>query len=380
MEEEKKEVLNEPMEKSFEAEAADPAKRVGTAPTKASSKDTETDSQSPVGALGSTSDLKKASTSHLGNTEDTVQVDPSPVRPIEPELSKYEDKFRNCCQFLVLLDMCSTNYPDEAALFTRIAEAFLKLAWEPIEMSKHRGSHLWPDYLDLWEGHPSPYARFQIWGDYGGSVYDGQGVHVYIITTQVLVWRAAKSTNRLLNLISNNQSWNKWRAHQSLDSEGIRDRTIEVFRHPYTDTGHDSFPDRFFSKIKGHIRESCPDQWSCDIIIPSFVENFFFDDNNEPMLAWIETLRYYDALNGSTKAQKPNTWDSFIYYQLAIDRDRRQVLRESFEANAYSVGLFADDAVASGSHCPWPTSWTMATCFLSADHTELLYPQFRIPM
>lgn len=302
-----------------------------------------------------------------------------PVRPLEPELSKYEDRFRNCCQFLVLLDMCLTNYPDEAALFTRLVEAFLKLAWEPIEMSKHQGSHLWPDQLDLWGVSPSPYARSQARGDHEGPVYDGHGVYVYSITTQVLVWRATKSAKRLLNLVSNNQSWNKWMAHQSLNYEAIRDRTIEVFRPPNTDTGHDYFPDRFLSKIKGHIRESFLNRWSCDTIIPSFVEDFFFDDNNEPMLAWTETLRNY-VFNDSTKAQKPDIWESFLCYQLAIDRDRRQVLRESFESNAYSVGLFAGDVITPGSRCPYTTSWAMAAYFLSADHTELLYPQFRILM
>ena len=356
----------------------EPAKRDGAPLTEAGSGDAKADSSLSVGALGSTSDLKKASTSHLGKTEGPV--DPSPVRPSEPELSKYQDKFLNCCQFLVLLDMCLTNYPDEAALFTRIVEAYLKVAWEPIEMSKHQGSRLWTDRLDLWEGFPSPYARSKVWGDHEGSYYQEQGIHVYIITTQVLVWRAAKSMNRLLSLVSNDQSWNKWRAHQSLTTEEIRDRTIEVFRTPNTDTGHDYFSDRFLSKIKGHIRESFLDRSSYDIIIPSFVEDFFFDDNNEPMLAWTETLRYYDLLNDSTKAQKPSIWQSFICYQLAIDKDRRQVLRESFEANAYSVGLFAGDVIAPGSHCPYATSWEMATYFLSADHTELLYPQFRIPM
>ena len=372
------EVPNEPTEKSFEAEDVEPAKQVGAALTKASSKDTETDSQSPVGALGSASDLKKASTSHLGKTEGTVQVDPSPVRPIEPELAKYEYQLWNCSQFLILLDMCLTNYPDETVLLTRMVKAFLKLAWEPIEMGKHQGSRLWPDYLDLSEAFSSPYARFKVWEDHEGSFYDGQGIYVYTIMVQVLVWRAAKSTNKLLSLVSNDQRWNEWKAHQSLDYEAIRDRTIEVFRPPYTDAGHD-FPDRFFSKIKGHIRESSLDQWSCPIIIPSFVENFF-NDNNGPMLAWTETLRSYDAFNSSTKARKPDTLESFIRYHLAIDRDRRQVLRESFEANAYSVGLFSNDRLARGSHCPYPTSWLIATYSLSVDHTELLYPQFRIPM
>jgi len=376
--EKEREAPNGPTEKSLEAEVAVPAERVGTPQTKVDSTDTKTDSLLSVEALGFISDLEKAGTPHLGKTE--RPVDPPPVRPFEPELSKYEDKFRNCCQFLVLLDMCLTNYPDEAALFTRMVEAFLKLAWEPIEMSKHRGSHLWPDQLDILEGFPSPYARFQDLGDHQSCGYGGQGIYVYVITTQVLVWRAAKSTNKLLGLVSNDQRWSKWVVHQSLSDEAIRDRTIEVFRPLNTDTGHDCFPDRFLSKIKGHIRESFLDQWSCDIVVPSFVENFFFDDKNEPMLAWAETLRYYDTFNDCTKAQNPNTWESFMCYQLAIDRDRRQVLREGFEASAYSVGLFTNDAVAPGSHCPYTTSWAMATYFLSADHTELLYSRFKIPM
>ena len=383
MEEEKKKVSNEPMEKSFEAEAVDPAKRVGTALTNAGSKDTETDSQSPVRALRSTSDLKKASTSHLGNTEDTVRVDPSPDRPIEPELPKYEDQFQNCCQFLILLDMCSTNYPDEAALFTRMVKAFLKLAWEPIEMSKHRGSHLWPAYLDLLGFFQSQYIRFRDWGFgdfFENSGFFEHGVYVYSITTQVLVWRAAKSTNRLLSLVSSDQGWNKWKSNQSLKDEEIRDQTIEAFRPPNTDTSHDCFQDHFLSTIQGHSREPSLNRLSCDIVMPSFVENFFFDDNNEPMPAWIETLRYYDAFYNSKKAQKPNTSNSFICYQLAIDTDHAQALRKNLEANAYSVGLFADDMVDRGSHCPCPTSWAMATYFLSADHAELLYPHFKIPM
>ena len=380
MEEEENEVPNSLTKKSPEAEAVDAAEPVGTTLTKASAKETETDPQSPVRALGSTSDLEKASTSHLGKTEGTVQVDPSPMRPIEPELSKYQDQFWNCCQFLILLDMCLTNYPDEAALFTRVVEAFLKLAWEPIEMSKYRGSNLWPDHLDLSGFFQSPYIRFRDWGfrDFENLGLLEHGV--YSITTQVLVWRAAKSTNRLLSLVSSDQSWNKWKNNQCLKDEEIRDRTIEVFRPPNTDTSHDCFQDHFLSKIQGHTRESSLNRWSCDIIMPSFVENFFFDDNNEPMPPWIETLRYYDAFNNSKKAQKPNTSKSFICYQLAIDRDHAQALRKNFEANAYSVGLFADDTVDPGSHCPYPTSWTMATYFLSADHAELLYPQFRIPM
>ncbi|PWW77872.1 hypothetical protein C7212DRAFT_176264 [Tuber magnatum] len=300
-------------------------------------------------------------------------VNPPPARPFEPELSKYEDKFRNCCQFLVLLDMCLTNYPRQASLFTRMVETFLKLAWEPIEMSKHRGSYLWPDRLDILEGFPSPYARFQDWGgDYENCGYGGQGIYVYVITTQVLVWRAIKSTKRLLNLVSGDQGWSDWAIRQSLDDKEIRDRTIEAFRSLGASTSHDCFPDRFCAKIKGHVRESFLDQWSCDIAIPSFVEDFFFDDKNEPLSAWIETLRYYDTFSDSTKSQTPNIWEYFMRYQLTIDNDRRQALRESFETRAYSVGLFTNGAVTHSSHCPYTISWAMVTYVLSADHTELL--------
>ncbi|CUS15020.1 unnamed protein product [Tuber aestivum] len=305
---------------------------------------------------------------------------PRPMSSFEPKLSKYEDKFRNCCQFLVLLDMCSTNYPDEVIMFTRMVNGFLKLAWEPIEMSKHRGSHLWPDRLDILEGFPSSYARFQDWRDYENCGYGGQGIYVYVITTQVLVWRAVKSAKRLLNLVSDDQDWSEWMIGQSLDDKEIRDRTIEAFRCLGTGTSHDYSPDRFFAKIKGHIRESFLDQWSCDIAIPSFVEDFFFDDKNEPMPAWTETLRYYDTFSDCAGTQMPNTWEYFMRYQFTIDRDRREALRENFEARAYAVGLFTNGAVTHSSHCPYTTSWAMVTYALSADHTELLYPKFRVPI
>ncbi|KAG0127850.1 hypothetical protein HOY82DRAFT_624186, partial [Tuber indicum] len=373
--EKEREVLNRPTEKSFEAGVVEPTRLVATPTAKVCCPmDIKTLPLLCVGGTrGCTSRFKRASTSHPGKIEESV--DPPPLSPFEPELSRYEDKFRNCCQFLVLLDMCLANYPDEKALFIRMVEAFLKLAWEPIEMSKHRGSHLWPDRLDILEGFPSPYARFQDWGDVENCGYGGQGTYVYAITTQVLVWRAIKSTNRLLHLVHKDQNWSKWGVHQSLDGEAIRDRTVEVFRRLGTDTSHDCFLDRFFSKIKGHIKESFLDQWSCDIAIPSFVEDFFFDHKNEPMSAWTETLRYCDTFSDSAKAQTPNTWESFMRYQLTIDRDRRHALRESFEAKAYSVGLFTNGAVTHGSHCPYTTSWAMVTYVLSADHTELLYPK-----
>ncbi|CUS15022.1 unnamed protein product [Tuber aestivum] len=276
----------------------------------------------------------EASASNPDDSYTEEPVDPSNARPSEPELSKYEDKFRNCCQFLILLDMCLINYPDEVSLFTRMVKAFLKLAWEPIEMSRHRGSQLWPDHLESPSGYPPPYARFIDRTNLEGCGYGGQGIYVYVITTQVLVWRAIKSTNKLLKLVSNHQSWSNWMIRQSLDDKKIRDRTIEAFRPPAIDTSPDCFPDRFFSKIKGHVKESFLDQWSCDIAIPSFVEDFFFDKKNGLMLAWAETLRYYDTFSDRAGTQVSNTWEHFMRYQFTIDKDRREALRENFEARA----------------------------------------------
>ncbi|PWW77876.1 hypothetical protein C7212DRAFT_276900 [Tuber magnatum] len=328
----------------------------------------------PVAEVEPSAGLAEGSTSQSDVLYPEEPDNPSPAKPVEPELSKYEDKFRNCCQFLILLGRCLENYPKEERLFTQMVEAFLKPAWEPIEMSKHQGSQLWPEQLEGPGEFPPPYARFLDWGDYENCGY-GQGIYVYVITTQVLVWRAVKSTNRLLKLVSNDKGWSKWTIDKSLGDEAIRDQTTEVFRRLDADTSRDCFPDRFYSKIKGHIRESLLDQWSCDIVVPSFVEDFFFDDKNEPLSAWTETLRYYDTFSDSTKSQTPNIWEYFMRYQLTIDNDRRQALRESFEARAYSVGLFTNDAVIPSSHCPHTTSWEIVTYVLSADHTEELYPQ-----
>ncbi|RPA93199.1 hypothetical protein L873DRAFT_1793824 [Choiromyces venosus 120613-1] len=298
--------------------------------------------------------------------------------PFEPELSKYQDQFQNCCQFLVLLDMCLINYPNEEPLFTRMVKKFLKQAWEPIEMSKHRGSHLWPDNLERLGEYPPPYARFLDGGDYLHCGYGGQDIHVYVITTQVLVWRAIKSTKRLLALVHKDPNWSLWSIDQSLDDKAIRDRTIEVFRRDSTDTDHDYFPDRFFSKIRGHVKESFLDQWSCDIVVPSFVEDFF--RNKDELFAWTETLRHYDAFGDSVMGTIINTWDSFLRYQVAVGQHRRQMFRESFEARAYSVGLFTNETITPGSHCPYATSWSVVTYLLASDHAKLPYPQFIIPM
>ncbi|CUS15024.1 unnamed protein product [Tuber aestivum] len=306
--------------------------------------------------------------------------DPPPLRPFEPELSKYEDKFRNCCQFLVLLGMCLINYPGEADLLTRMVEAFLKLAWEPIELSKHPWSRLWPDLSETTGEYPPPYARFQNRQDPANGGYGGQGTYVYVITTQVTVWRAVRSVKRLLNLVSNGPSWSEWMAHQSLDDKAIRDRTIEAFRSHGIDASQNPSPEHFVSKIKGHIRESFPNQWSYDIVIPSLVEDFFLDGKNETICAWVETLRYYGKSSNSPKARTPDIWESFMRYQLAIGSDRRQALRVAFEERAYSIGLFPGGAVTLDSHCPYSTPWELVTYFLSEDHTGLLYPQFKIPI
>ncbi|CAZ82303.1 unnamed protein product [Tuber melanosporum] len=334
------------------------------------------DSSLSVEAPESAGGPKEVGTSRPVKTEEPT--DSYPKRPFEPELSEYEDVFQNCCRFLILLDRCLTNYPKENPLITEMVKAFLQLAWEPIEMSKHRGSDLWPDGLESpWE-FPPPYARFLNWGDYKNCGYGGQDIYVYAITTQVLVWRAVKSTNRLLNLVCKDQKWRKWMDDQSLDDKAIRDRAIEAFHLPGTDTGQTPVPDRFVSKIEGHVREPFPENWACIIAIPSFVEDFFFD-NNKPISAWTETLRYYDKYIDSIKSQTPNTWESFMRYELAIDRDRRQELREGLEARAYSVGLFPGRPVAPDSHCPSTTAWEIVTYVLSSDHAELPHPQPRIP-
>ncbi|KAG0634172.1 hypothetical protein HOY80DRAFT_929091 [Tuber brumale] len=375
--EEDRDVLKGPSEESPEPEVSGPAEQVGTLITKVDSTGSKAGAPLSRETTRSTIRLRKASTSRPGKTEEPV--DPPPVRPFEPELSEYEDKFRNCCRFLILLDRCLTNYLKENALITRMVEAFIKLAWEPIEMSKHRGSNLWPDGVESPGEFPPPYARFLNWGDYKNCGFGGQDIYVYAIATQVLVWRAAKSTNSLLNLVCKDQNWDGWRVHQSLDDEAIRDRAIEAFRLPGTNTSQNCFRDRFVSRIEGHVREPFPDNWACIIAIPSFVEDFFFDNKNEPISAWTETLRYYDKYMDSIKPQTPNSWESFMRYQLAIDRDRREEFRESLEARTYSVGLFPGSAVTPDSHCPYTTAWDIVTYVLSSDHAELLYPQPRIP-
>ncbi|KAG0125689.1 hypothetical protein HOY82DRAFT_630374 [Tuber indicum] len=373
--EEDGDILKGPWQKSSEPGVIEPAEQLGTPITKVYSMGYKMGSPLSRETTGSTSGLRKASTSHPGKPEEPV--DPPPVRPHEPELSKYADKFQNCCRFLVLLDMCSTNYPGEKSLIARMADAFLKLSWEPIEMSKHRESHLWPDRLDILEGSPSPYARFRDWGDYENCGYGGQGTYVYAITTQVLVWRAVRSANELLKLVSADKSWDKWMAHQSLSSKAIRDRTLEAFRSLDTERSQKTFPDSFVSKIKGDAREFCLDQRSYCLLIPSFVEDFFFDGHNKPMFVWTETLRYYGESIDSTGSQTLNTWESFIHYQLSADGRRHQELRKSLEAGANPVGLFASSSVTPSCHCPHTTSWAMVTDFLSADHTKKLYPQGR---
>ncbi|KAG0639076.1 hypothetical protein HOY80DRAFT_1075675 [Tuber brumale] len=384
--EEERDVLRGPTEKSSEPKVAEP---VAAPITRIDSAGSGPDPSLSVGAPGSTSGLKKASTLDPGKTQESAGL--SPLSPFEPELSKYEDKFRNCCQFLVFLDMCLTNYLEEKLLITRMVEGFLKLAWEPIEMSKHRGSHLWPDRLDILERFPSPYTRYQDSGSGSGYFtnaepqdsgdvkdcgYGGQGTYVYTITTQILVWRAARSANKLLGLVSSDRDWSEWMVDQSLGDEAIRDRTIEAFRYLDTDTSDGNPPDHLPSTITGHIRELSIDQWNCDIAVPSFVQDFFFDDGDKPIAAWIGTLKRYRQSNNSID---PNTLESFMSYKLAIDPYSRRWLRKALEARVYSAGLFAGGTVTLSSHCPCITAWEMVTYMLSADYTILLYPQFRIP-
>ncbi|KAG0634173.1 hypothetical protein HOY80DRAFT_1140886 [Tuber brumale] len=362
-------VVNGPVEKPSESKVAEPAELVAAPITSMDSTGSKPDPSLSTGGLGSTTGLKKASTLDPGKAQESAN--PPPLSPFEPELSKYEDKFRNCCQFLVLLDICSTNYPEEKPLITRMVEAFLKLAWEPIEMSKHQGSRLWPDRLDILEGLPSPYSQSQDLGydpeyvtnappqdseDVKDCGYGGQGTYVYTITTQILVWRAARSVNRLLGLVSGGRDWSEWMVDQSLGDGEIRDRTIDAFRYLDTNRSDGQPPDSLPSTITGHIRELSLDQWSCDIAVPSFV--------------------CCDPFNRSTE---PDTLESFVSYKLAINTHSREELRDDLEARAYSAGLFAGGAVTPGSHCPYPPAWELVTYALSSDHTELLYPQFQIP-
>ncbi|KAG0635831.1 hypothetical protein HOY80DRAFT_892376, partial [Tuber brumale] len=263
----------------------------------------------------------------------------------------------------------------EKSLITRMVETFLKLAWEPIEMSEHQGSHLWPDRLESMGGFPPPYARFLKGKSNQDCGYGGQGIYVYDITIQVVVWQAVKSANNLLRLVSENRNWRKWMYDKSLDHKTIRDRTIEAFRLPGTDTSQSSSPDRFVSKIRGHVREPFLEKRACTIAIPSLVDDFFFDDNNKPISAWEETLKYCDTLSDSSKGQTPDTWGFFMRYQLGIDGDNCQELRKSLEARAYSVGLFASDTVTPSSHGLCAPYWDIVTHVLSADYAELLYPQ-----
>ncbi|KAG0125691.1 hypothetical protein HOY82DRAFT_525163 [Tuber indicum] len=368
-------VLNAPTAKPCESKVAEPVELVAAPITKIDSTGSKAGPSLSVGALGSTSSLENASVLDPGQNQGSA--DSPPLSPFEPELSKYEDKFRNCCQFLVLLDMCLTNYPEEKPLIARMVEAFLKLAWEPIEMSKHRGSNLWPDRLDILEGFSPPDTRPQDSESGYGCGYGGQGTYVYTITTQVLVWRAARSANRLLDLVSGHRGWSQWMVDQSLGDEAIRDRTIEAFRYLDIDTSSGNPPDHLPSTISGHIRELSMDQWSCDIAVPSFVEDFFFDDGNEPINAWIGTLKFYHMSGDSID---PSTLESFMRYKLSLDGFSREVLRDDLEATAYSVGLFAGGAVTPRSHCPCITAWEVATYMLSSDYTESLYPRFRIPI
>ncbi|KAG0634165.1 hypothetical protein HOY80DRAFT_895366 [Tuber brumale] len=319
----------------------------------------------------------EAGTLHSGKPEEPV--DPPLPKPVEPDLSGYIDRIENCCRFLSFLDISLTNYPDQEPLITRMVEAFLKLAWEPIEMTKHRESHLWPNWLESLGEFPPQYARFLNWQSCNNSGYGGQVIYVYDIARQVLVWKAVKATNRLLGLVPKDQTWIEHMDHEILNEKAIRHRTIEAFRTSSTGMIQSSLPDIFFLKIKGHVRERFLEKGACTIAIPSFVENFFLDNNNKPISTWTETLIYVDKSIGSAKARTPGAWESFMRYQLGIDGDGREELRESLEERAYSVGLFAgDDVVTPGSHCPSSTHWPIVTYLLSADYAKLLHPQPKI--
>ncbi|KAG0635827.1 hypothetical protein HOY80DRAFT_1091638 [Tuber brumale] len=370
----KRDSLSRAPERSSEAEVVEPVGPVRAPAAEVDPADPKTDPPFPSVSPESTRGLNRTSTPQPGETEESV--DPHPVRPIEPELFKYEDSFEDCCRFFILLDKCLTNYPDEKSLITRMVETFLKLAWEPIEMSEHQGSHLWPDRLESMGGFPPPYARFLKRESNQDCGYGGQGIYVYDITIQVVVWHAVKSANNLLRLVSENRNWRKWMDDKKgLDHKAIRDRTIEAFRLPGTDTSQSSSPDRFVSKIRGHVRERFLKKRACTIAIPSLVDDFFFDDNNKPISAWEETLKYCDTLSNSSKGQTPDTWEFFMRYQLGIDGDNRQELRKSLEARAYSVGLFASDMVTPSSHGLCPPYWDIVTHVLSADYAGFTHPQ-----
>ncbi|KAG0125682.1 hypothetical protein HOY82DRAFT_616203 [Tuber indicum] len=284
---EERDVQNEPTEKASEAKVAVEVDLTGL----------ETNSPLSVGPSGSTSGPRKASTLASGQTKESV--DPSPARPLEPGFSKYKDRIENL-------------------------QKILKSAWEPIEMSKHQESHLWPDRLENLGEFPPPYARFLNWPNYVDCGYGGQGIYVYDITMQVFIWKAVKSTNRLLDLVSGDRGWREWVVRQSLDHKAIRDRTIEAFRLPCTDTSQRSRPDRFILKIRGHVRGPFLEKSACIIAIPSFVEDFFLD-NNKPESTWSETLIFFDTFIDSAKAPTPDAWQSFMCYQLAIDRGRHSL-------------------------------------------------------
>ncbi|KAG0125684.1 hypothetical protein HOY82DRAFT_630338, partial [Tuber indicum] len=374
--EEERDGLTGTAESSSKDKVVDTARPVGAPGGEIDSADPQRDSSFLLETPGSTSSLNKTSALHPGKTEDSI--DSPPMRPIEPELFKYEASFEDCYRLLILLDKCLTNYPDEKGLITRMVECFLKLVWQPIEMSKHEGSQLWPDRLERLGGLTPPYARFRMAPDNRNCGYGGQGIYVYDIMIQVVIWRAVRATNRLLDLVSGDRDWSQWMVHQSLDDKAIRNRTIEAFLHPGTNAGQRSSPDRFISKIRGHVREPFLEKRACTIAIQSLVDDFFFDDNSKPISAWTETLKYCDTLSDSSKAQTPDTWESFMRYQLATNTDREE-LRERLEARAFSVGLFASDLVTPSSHGLCTPYWDIVTHFLSSHYAHPRIPKIDAP-
>jgi hypothetical protein len=303
-----------------------------------------------------------------------------PERPLEPDITQYGDQIRNCCQLIRILDECRTQYPHYLSLIIKVIECRLKETWKPIEMSKHGGSHLWPDQLEYAKQYPYPYARFLDrssegeGNSYGG--YGGQSIYVYNITFQILVWRAVKSMNRLLALVSKgNVHWTEWSSKQSLDEKSIRDRALESFRDPEP-------TDRFIFRIAGHERSLPLDQWNCDVVVSSFNEDFFMGDKGDYLAIWAATLRHCDSMiqARASKRMAASPWESFLRYQISADKDRRKSMRESLERGASSIGLFAGELVTRNSNCPGTIDFSTVAYILSEGHLELLYPQYKSPL
>lgn len=312
--------------------------------------------------------------------EDTISEGGSESeRPLEPDTPRYEEQLRNCCYLIRILDEFRTQFPEYSFLIARVIKCRLKMTWNPIEMCKHGGSHLWPDRLNYTSQFPYPYAHFLDYSaaDYGG--YGGQSIHEYNITLQVLVWRTVKSMNRLLALVSGDE-WTQWAAKQSLDEKAIRDRTLESFRDRGTvavaDSGFEP-TDRLVFRIAGHERSLPLDQWNCDVVAPSFHEDFFMDEEGKYLPIWAATLRYCDSLKQVSKRMTASPWESFLCYQVSTEKSRRKTLREALEREASNVGLFANELVTYDSCCPSAMAFSLVTHLLDSDHMKLLHPQYQ---